>query len=125
MSLHYNRDGSVTMMSDTDRAASERLPAGRTQDEVNAAYATFKVAHPPPPRTIYEPGAFIDLFTASEQAGMAAALPTHPALFVWYSKMLSAAQVDVTAADTVAGLGALAAAGVITPARAAQIAAGA
>jgi hypothetical protein len=125
LSLSYQRDGSVVMHSDGNPAVTQTVPAGSTQAQVDAAYAVFLAANPPPPRTVFTPAQFIDLFTATEQAGIVAALPASPALFIWYSKMLTATAIDVTDAGTVAAVNALAAAGVITKARAAEIFGGA
>jgi hypothetical protein len=121
MSLYYNRDGSVTMISDADPGITQTLPLGSTQAAVDAAYAAFLAANPAPQQTLYAPTDFIDLFTAAEQALIVAALPGNAPLFIWYSKMLAAPQIDVTSSDTVTAVNALAAAGLITQARAAEI----
>jgi hypothetical protein len=125
LSLSYQRDGSVVMHSDGNPAVTQTVPAGSTQAQVDAAYAAFRAANPPPPRIKFTPAQFIDLLTAPEQAAIVAALPASPALFIWYSKMLAATAIDVTDADTIAAVNALAAAGVITKARAAGIFGGA
>jgi outer membrane protein assembly factor BamD (BamD/ComL family) len=125
MALYYQRDGSVVMTADGKPAAAQTVPAGATQAQVDAAYAAFLAANPPPLQTVFTPEQFISLFTTAEQAAIVAALPASPALFVWYSKMLTATTIDVTKADTVAAVNALAAVGVITTARAAAIVGGA
>jgi hypothetical protein len=125
LTLNYQRDGSVIIRSDGNPAVTQTVPAGSTQAQVDAAHAAFLAANPPPPRTKFSPAQFIDLFTAAEQAAIVTALPASPALFIWYSKMLTATAIDVTKADTVAAVNALAAAGVITKARAAAIVGGA
>lgn len=121
MSLHYNRDGSITMASDADAGVTQVLPPGTDAATVTAAYAAFAAANPPPRQALMAPLDFVDLFTTAEQAAIVAALPGSAPLFVWYTKMLAASQVDVTAADTIAGVEALATAGLITAPRAAAV----
>jgi hypothetical protein len=122
MSLHYERDGSVTLQSDADWRVTHRIAPGATNAEVDAAYATFLVSNPRQRQQIYTSLDFINLFTQLEQLALAATLQQNPALFVWFTKMLAAASVDATAPETVAAVSALATAGVITQTRAREIA---
>jgi hypothetical protein len=117
MSLHYERDGSVTLRSDTDWRITHRIAAGATNAEIEAAYATFLVSNPAQRQQLYKPLDFINLFTASEQSALATTVQQNPALFLWYTKMLATASVDVAAPETAAAVSALAAAGVITQMR--------
>lgn len=46
--IAYNADGSVTLSSDIDPTITQKLAAGSTQAQVDAAVATFFAANPGP-----------------------------------------------------------------------------
>jgi hypothetical protein len=60
LSLNYQRDGSVVMRADSNPAVTQTVSAGSTQAQVDAAYAAFLAANPPPPRTVFTPSQFIN-----------------------------------------------------------------
>jgi hypothetical protein len=121
MSIHYQRDGSIVLQSDADPLVTQTIPAGTAPDQVSGDIAAFFSQYPPPKPTQYAAADFINLFTDAEQQAIVAALPGNPALFIWYTKMLAAAVIDVTDPVTVAGINALVTGGLLTPARASQI----
>jgi len=67
---------------------------------------------------------FEALFTSAEQAAILAAAQGNVALFQWLLRSAGAQTIDLTAAETKAGLDALVTAGLITAARETQILAG-
>jgi hypothetical protein len=99
-------------------------PAGMTAVPLAQALANGAIYRAAPPPTTFAPLDFINLFTTAEQQAIVAALPASPALFVWYSKLMAANEVDLANPDTIAGVNALAGAGLLTTQRAAAILSG-
>lgn len=80
---------------------------------------------PPPapsPRRIGTFREFMDLFTAEEQKAIAAAAMGNVDLKLWYDRAMGGPSLDLESPDTVAGLSALVGAGLLTQARAAEVA---
>jgi hypothetical protein len=74
-------------------------------------------AAPAPSRT-FKFLAFMDLFTESEQLALARAAMADAAVKLWYDRALGAEFVDLDDSRTIAGVGVMAALGLLTNARA-------
>ena len=90
-------------------------PAGQVWNASTLAFET------PVARTILTPYQFVNLFTPTEMAGILAAATTNAAVNLYIEMLHFAQEVDLSDPNTVSGVNALAAAGLITAARAAQI----
>jgi hypothetical protein len=64
---------------------------------------------------------FVALFTPAEQQAIAQAALANAAVFLWFSKAMGATYIVLSDPQTVAGLAALVAAGLLTAARQAQV----
>lgn len=100
-------------------AVSPAPQQGWTYD--GAVFAAPPATPPAPPPTIIPPSAFIDRFSAAEQQAVMTASQSSWQINLWLTKAVAATSVDVTDARTIAGMGALVTAGILTSARCAQI----
>lgn len=73
------------------------------------------------PQTVITTRAFLTRFSPTVLTTIATALPTTPALFIWFAKLEGASWVDLTDPETNAGVQALVAAGLLTQADATTI----
>ena len=113
--LQINAGGAVVGTSANPQDMTQAVYGGLSQVEVadnDPRIATFLAPKPLPP----SPRAWLERLTPSTQAAIAAAGASNPAILLWLLKAAGSPAIDVTAAETIQGVGALVAAGVITAA---------
>lgn len=90
-----------------------------------AAYATrwdgSAFVPAPPARRIIPPLEFLQRFTVAERTAIRAAAGSHADLADWIDQARFAREIELDAVTTIAGLDALVAAGLLTPARKAAV----
>lgn len=88
-----------------------QFPAGCTQVQVDDSDSRLTVTPLPVPPT---PRAWLERLSPATQAAIAAAGASNPTILLWLLKAAGTPAIDVTASETIAGVGALVTAGIIT-----------
>lgn len=115
ITTQIDADGNI--MRD-ERGVPVTVEVEMTAEEI-AAFEAERAA--PPIERRYSPLQFMDLFTDDEQLAIVTATLANPAVKLWYDKMLAAHEINLNDARVTAGLAALAAAGLISEARIAEL----
>lgn len=84
--------------------------------DADLAQLAIDAAAPPSPAIQPNPRQWLERLTADKQAAIAAAGVGNAAILLWLLKAAGSPAIDVTSADTIAGVGALVTAGIITTA---------
>lgn len=110
-------DAALTWVDVTAQGDAVQTGWTATQDGAGVWTITAPVVPPLPIPTTMDAAGFISRFTTPEKLAIIAAAQAQPTILLWLTTLLAAPIVDLTHAETIAGVGALVTAGLLTPDR--------